>query len=367
MRATPSIDIGIGIAAAIWLLAAVGHVSAAAPDMVYFWGAANLLKSEANPYDMKLIQELATANIPEIGRLTGGFFNPPHTLLYIRWLAEFDLKSAILLWKIFSILLILIPLRIFCRRNLSESESPRVFKEGLWIGVYLASFAPVLFLVNIGQISALSVAGVCLCMAWRNGSFLERIGSGLALSLATIKPHIVLLPLMLIAFDIMRGRLRSLPLISTFFVIVAIIPALCYPASFQQWWGAQNTLPLAWFQPTLSGWLLATLGPDLIIFRVLPILFSAAVVIWLDYGNKATNACSRTLTPFLVALPLGLFTAPYAWVYDFVVILPSGMALLYISMAYTAPTYSLLRLNMILLFGANLLMMYGPAEMQYYV
>ncbi len=367
MRTTLPIDFGLGIGAFVWLLVVVGHLNVAAPDMVYFWGAAALLKRGANPYEMGLIQELATINLPQIGRLTGGFFNPPHTLIFISWLAEFNFRWATVLWKILSIFLILVSLRVFCRRYANLLGKQKTLKDGLWIGIYLGSFAPVLVLLNIGQISAVSVAGVCFYLAWRDGSLLERAGAGVAISLATIKPHLVLLPLMLIAFDLVRWRRRSIPTFAAFISVAAIVPSLLYPASFQQWWFAQNVVPLTWFQPTLSGWLLATLGPDILALRFLPIVFASAFVVWLARRDfNLENKDSGTLYPFLVALPLGLFAAPYAWLYDFVVALPTGLALFLISTSARGKN-NLARFNLALLFGANILMMYGPAEMQYYV
>jgi hypothetical protein len=362
------IDIGLGIAAIIWLLTAIARIDEIAPDMVIFWGAATLLKNGANPYDMNLIQGLATTSVPKIGTLVGGFFvNPPHTLIFIRWLAEFNLQSATLLWKLFSTALILISLRIFCQRYENLFGKSGTVREGLWVGIYLGSFAPALVLMNIGQISALSLAGVCLYLAWRDGSLLERFAAGVAISLATVKPHIVLLPLMLITFDIIRARWHSLPIVISFIFFSLILPILLFASSFQQWSAAQNILPLTWFQPTLSGWLLATFGANLLVLRICPILFAALFMIWLTRRDRSQPELNNSIYPYLIALPLGLFTAPYAWLYDFVVALPTGMALLLFSMKRMAVKNNLLRLNVIILFVANICIMCGPEEMQYYV
>jgi hypothetical protein len=300
--------------------------SPAMTDFRRFWAAGHLLAKGLNPYDLKLLSDYseqqgagAIAPLP--------FYYPvsSFTLLLPLSLLPFQVARYLYLG-----ILIVLYFGIFLYRPIKElylrlCDGRPTLNCILEASVYFTFFPFFLFWWN-GGITFFPFIGVALflfCEELEERSL--KVGKwkflqGLSLSLVLVKPSVCFLVLVyLVAVWFSRREWGAfLGLITGFLILLT--PAVILLPSTQSLYsigkGAPN--PLLWLTPTASSFIQTSFNLPTIARLVLPVL-AAIFVINRALQNKKN--CNLGIEIRRIMLPLSLVTAPYAWTYDFVLLL----------------------------------------------
>jgi hypothetical protein len=299
-------------------------------DFLQYRSAATALVTGQNPYDPAVIAALEYQEFPNLPEAVLQW-NPPLLFPFTLPFAGVSFGLGSLLWASLLVALLawsaqrLLHYQCFLNqeRQLSRSWSQKVtFVLGLFL------FFPLWECFRYGQVSPLLLAGFTGFLLLRlqgKESFSSRYAAGLCLSLTLIKPHLLYLLYLGLSFEALRKRRYGelLGFISGAFVLGGI-PLFWRPSIWQDYFFALQSMPLYFQTPTL-GSLLQSLDPTAQWIRFLPMFAVGAgsIPFLFVYSRKAI---SQEVYLFLAAL--SLFTSPYGWIYDLVLLLPLVVALL---------------------------------------
>ncbi len=184
-----------------------------------------------------------------------------------------------------------------------------------WLALAAAfAFPMTLLALIVGQVNTLVLFGLALFL------FLLESGhpysAGIALSLTTIKPHIVLVALPLVLLDLVR--LKQWRVLTGFFgvlIFLSLILFAFYPAWIPSWLQSLALgMSIIRETPTLNGLVVIAGGEwgKWIWLVALPI----AILLWWMYRNQVDQ---RALID--VSIITGLIVAPLGWSYDQIMLL----------------------------------------------
>jgi hypothetical protein len=207
MRAYRTIGKGLLIVLAGVLLGvltvAVSSSGVGEDDFLVYWSAARLLTTGGNPYDPLALRTLERETRPGRGEEYGRAFaswNPPWLLVVLLPFGLLPFDLSVLLWKLCSIGLI-VAASALTWRMLTEPADRRgillVAGVSLWSGQALSALV-------LGQVSSLVLMALVLGAWWLHTSR-DRL-AGAALFLATIKPQVTYLVLLLLLLWVIRHR-----------------------------------------------------------------------------------------------------------------------------------------------------------------
>ena len=287
-------------------------------DFSAYWVAARLLLNNGNAF--------LPAEQLEVQRSAGwtGFtplliYWPPWTMSLLLPFGYLDHDTAQALWFLQNNVFIFVGVLLLWRLY---SNSPTLSRVG-WVA--LLTFAPIYFALLLGQIGPLVLAGLIgfLFAARKQAWFL----AGAWLSLASIKPH--LLSLLWISALLWVVRERQWRLGAGFlsiFGLMVILPTLWDRQIYGTYMSVMSdrTVVLAtdWANPTIGTAVNVFFGGKFGWLRWLPTIVS---VFWLlCYWQKNSNRWDWTVELPLVVL-VSIVAAPYAWTYDYVLLLPALM------------------------------------------
>ncbi len=274
-------------------------------DFSAYWTACDLFTD--NPFDETAVgaiqQDQAMSN-----RGTLVMRNPPWTALVFFPYSFFSYQTATALWIVTSILLVFASSLVFWR-ELGGTDH--------LIGLVITfAFAPTFVLFDLGQITALLLAGAALFLyaIQRRKDWI----AGLALVPFTFKPHISLLfMLALCAWVMVNRRWRVLGSLTAALITMMVACFALNPKIFQQYFTfAQQVLNLDWVYPNVSGALHEATGIQGA--RYLPLLGGLAFITW-RLQHLARWDWIREL-PLL--LTVGVATSFYSYIYDEVLAVP---------------------------------------------
>jgi len=177
-------------------------------DFLDYWSASRLLATGGNPYDPIALRTLQYTTRPQLAAESGAVFavwNPPWLLLIFLPLGFLPFDLAVPVWMFCNLLLIGIAI-IISWDMLVESPDRRGLRIALLAGFL---FGQTLIDYGIGQITGLILIGVVFSIKFLKSG---RFGwAGLTLLLATIKPHLTYLILLLIlVWSVRYGHWRVL-------------------------------------------------------------------------------------------------------------------------------------------------------------
>ena len=289
-----------------------------ADDFVRFWAGAKLNLGGENPFDPTNINRLqAEAGMATSGEgITSIILNPPWALSFFLPFGILSYPLSRLIWLLISIILIVICSSLLWR-----------YYDGLpnqkWIAWLVAViFAPTISVLEKGQIAPmliLSIVGFLYFEEYRRND----LAAGAFLALATIKPQIAYIFGLAVLFWIIRER-RWLVFVGAggTTIFLTLLPMIFNPSVIQQYLSAMQTYQTAeWATPTFGSYLRFFLfGTNAIWPQFLPVIFG---VLWFAF-DWHRHAQSWNWVERLPALLLvSLLTAPYAWTYDYVILLPA--------------------------------------------
>ncbi len=287
-------------------------------DFIEYWASAHLLLNRVNPYSPEEMLSLQRTIVPDrIDPLLT--WNPPWTLFFTAPFGFMSFPIAHLLWLILNTTVLIICSPLLWKIYGGNPSQARV--------AWLICFAtiPTYMVLSLNQITPLVLLGIVgfLNFYRRKLFFL----SGLSLTLAAIKPHLVYLfclALLLWVIDrrqwtIFFGGLAGI-------ASATLLPLLLVPDVFSLYLAQYSTelalKPLDWQTPTLSTALGYVIGSNTLWVRALPTLLG---IVWLTiYWRKNKNDWDWVKQMPVLLLTSQLAT-PFAWTFDQILLLPALM------------------------------------------
>lgn len=285
-------------------------------DFIAYWAAARLLSNHGNGYAPAQVLELQRVVDPSLS-LPAMMYNPPWTLIFVVPFGWLDYDTAQLCWFVLHTVMLFLAAQLLWRHYGTSPTLP----WSAWLG--LLSFAPIYFVLLIGQIGTLVLAGVVgFLLAMRQGAYFF---AGAALAIAAIKPHLLhLLWLAVLLWSWRQRRWQVAAGFLTVFAVMAVLPLLLdgeiYVRYFWLMSEREVVLPMDWLNPTIGMAINRLLGTNHLWLRWLPL---AAGTIWfIDYWRRHGTAWdwSQHLPGCLL---VSVVSAPYSWTFDYVVLLPA--------------------------------------------
>jgi hypothetical protein len=157
-------------------------------DFMIYWSATYLLREGENPYSIDLIKSVQQTQIHSTSDVTIKAWNPPFLFVFLLPLSGLAFIPAKFTWLITSILIV-ITAGIMLTNIYMTTASPGVRLAFL---ILVIGFPPVITGLYMGQVTFLVFWGLVACVTLIKK---ERwFWAGAVLILTTIKPHIVILP-----------------------------------------------------------------------------------------------------------------------------------------------------------------------------
>jgi hypothetical protein len=281
-------------------------------DFIEYWSAGRLNAMDRNPYsvsELAAVQRSAgrTQDVPLV------MWNTPWTLTLAMPFGLLDYASARLCWLALHLGLVFFSASRLWR--LYGGSSRRNLR-----GVLIAlAFVPTLFVLRMGQIAPLILAGVVGFLEFDRRKMWRWAGAALCLTL--IKPHLLYLVWIFVALWVVsRKRWAVLGGAGLAGLALGIVPVIANPHVFGDYLAAMAVQPpLYWVTPTLGAMLRLLFGAERHWLQFLP---GVAGAIWgLFYWRRHSDDWEWEREIPLLLL-VSIVTSSYGWVFDYVVLVP---------------------------------------------
>ena len=281
-------------------------------DFVQYWSAGQLLLQGKNPYDFDELYRIEVSlGLPD--EVPVVMWNPPWLLLWILPLLFLPFKVAALGWLYLNLVLFLSCGTVIWRLLAPTQARRRI--EVAWIATL--AFFPGLSAIRVGQMPTLVLVGVVgfLYCIVRDKPFL----GGMFLVLTTIKPHLVYLLWIAVAWWVITERQWKVAVGAGVTMVVSLgaLTAIS-PMSVAGYQRALESPPLYWAPATIGTTL------RLLVFRNWPSVYYLPSVVGglLFVGYLLTRRSRLNWRTALSPLLLGsVATAAYGWSFDHTVLL----------------------------------------------
>jgi Glycosyltransferase family 87 len=285
-------------------------------DFAAYWASARLLLAAQNPY--------SPAELLELQRMLGWqdaaplvMWNPPWTFAVTLPFGLLEFESGQFLWLLLNVLLLLISARLLWR---SYGERADRYRLAWFLTV---TFIPTVFVLVIGQITPLVLAGLVGFLYFERQG--KKFAAGAFLALAMLKPHLIYLFWLVFALWALQRRQWSL--LSSAAVtglVAATMPLLFNPSVYHQYIElfrpTELQLPLDLPAPTLRNAVKLLLETDVGALQILP---SLVALIWVVFYWRRHQSDWQWSERLPLVLLVSLTTSAYAWTFDQVVFLPA--------------------------------------------
>jgi hypothetical protein len=278
-------------------------------DFMIYWSAAYLIQHGQNPYNLELIQSVQRAQPHSKAEVHTIAWNPPFLFVFLLPFAWLPFLAAKFGWLMTSVLLILTAGLMLARIYLPEA-SPRVRLAFLMFAI---AFPAVITGLYMGQVTFLVFWGLVAATYLIKKE--QWFWAGAALILTSIKPHMVVLPVLYTLILMARRRKYQgwVGLAAAGMVCLAIL-LLLSPDLIRNPLGETSIASGRWATSTIGGFLSylgITEATRYLIVLFLPLPFLLA------------KSPEKFSTEFSIAL-LTLITVPttiYGWSYDQTILL----------------------------------------------
>lgn len=183
-----SLLIFVGLVCLILLWNVTSTTSLGEEDFIAYWSATHLLSNGLNPYDPELIRSVENAQTERVLVDALMAWNPPSLFVFLLPLAWLPFASAKFVWLIVNILIVLSGSIMLTRLYLPPGNN-------IVIIIYLLfafSLPQIVTGIVMGQVTYLVFFGLVSCMALIKKE--QWFWAGAVLILTTVKPHVVVLP-----------------------------------------------------------------------------------------------------------------------------------------------------------------------------
>lgn len=282
-------------------------------DFVQYWSGIRLLITGANPYDPFLMAQ-AQRQVSSFEE-TVLMWNPPLVFLPLLPFVAPPFAVAAQLWILVGVTLFVLSYAVL------RSSTPA--RARLQLLAALTLLYPLAVSLYFGQLSPLLLVGLALYLAFHHApQGVRQFAGGAALALTMLKPYLLYLPYLVFA---RRGltlpgdaRRWVLGFVATLVVLI-VAPLVTAPQVYSWYLEAMRSPPIYWQTPTIGSWLQGWSGIHTPWMRMLP-----TVITLLALAPRLLAARSSPAFTY-VLIPLSLLTAPYGWLFDFVLLLPVAM------------------------------------------
>jgi len=281
-------------------------------DFSQYWSAGQLLLQGKNPYDSDELYRIEVSlGLPDEVPII--MWNPPWLLLWILPLLLLPFKVAALAWLFLNLVLILSCGTVIWRLVAPTQARRRI--EVAWIATL--AFLPGLFAIRSGQMPTLVLVGVVgflYCTA-RDKPFL----GGVFLVLTTIKPHLVYLLWIAVAWWVITERQwkvavgAGVTMVVSLSALTAISPI--WIAGYQH---ALESPPLYWASATIGTTLRLLIFKDWPSAYYLPSVVGGLLLVGYLLTRRPRLNWRTALSPLLLT---SVATAAHGWTYDQTVLL----------------------------------------------
>ena len=287
-------------------------------DFVPYWTGGRLTLHGDNPYNPQKIEQLQIA----AGGVASGTYpisimlNPPWTISLFLPFSLLDYSPGRLSWLIASIFLIIISSHLLWS---IYSGNPKK----RWVYLLLVfSFAPVISMLEVGQIACLILLGITGFIYFANKQRNDWL-AGAFIAIASIKPQIAFLFWVAALFWIIQQR-RWLILVSAAITVLllTLISMVFNPQIIAQYFSMLQSYQISdWASPTIGAYLRFFLfGTDKFWLQFLPSIFGLLWLVYFWHNRKNSWEWRRELPAILLA---SIITSPYSWTYDQVILIPA--------------------------------------------
>lgn len=272
-------------------------------DYIEYWSSARLLLHHSDPYSASNLYALEKAH-----QFTGSspiiMPNPPWTLFLIAPLGLVGIRLGLYLWTLAAVLCALAFVRLL-----------GIGPDGRGLAFV---FAPFVACLCSGQSSPFLLLGFALFLRFHRT---RPFWAGASLLLMAIKPHLFFIFwAVLLADEISRRRFRLFAGFVSALAAASVLPLYWDPQVWQHYlvmirsWGAISQVPL----PTASMLFRALIDVHAFWLLFVP---SAVAVLWGLWYHRHNHWNWATHGMFLMLVCI--FTSPYSWFSDEIVILPA--------------------------------------------
>lgn len=285
-------------------------------DFVEYWAAAQLLSSGGNPYSPEELLKLqVSVGWAESSALI--MWNPPWTLALLWPFGLISYDAAQFVWFLFHSLIIFLGAQFLSRIYGGAVEKTRM----AWVAVL--TFAPVYFVLLLGQIGPLILLGVVgfLAAAKREAW----VWAGASLVLVSVKPHLLYLLWLAFLFWVVTEKCwrAALGLIIAG-AIAALIPLAIDREIYLQYaqlFSASGIVrPAEWATPSLGTAIGEIFSIRSTWIRWLPTMCGTLWFLW--YYSRHSNGWNwQSHLPLLILVSVA--TSSFVWTFDQVVLLPA--------------------------------------------
>jgi len=283
-------------------------------DFMQYWAAANLFLAQANPYDSVALYNLEKSTSP--WHLMNGFpiimWNPPFIFPFIVPFALFSFEFASKFWILVSLIFFALGINNILE-TLKRKPSP------FTTCVLALTFYPIYDSIYWGQISPLLLLSLSAALITfsRGKTFI----AGILLCATLIKPHLLYLYYfsLILNFGSAKNRTYIFGFITGGITLIGI-SLFIEPHIINNYFALLSQPPTYWHTPTLGSWLQYLSGNNSFFIRSSPSIFA---VVFLFSVKFFSPSLAKLFSDPRILIPLSLFTSPYGWIYDQVLLIPS--------------------------------------------
>lgn len=280
-------------------------------DFGEYWAAGRLLLAGHNPYSPAALRSLQSAvGFSQQDAIM--MWNPPWALTLVLPFALLPYQAAALLWLAVNAFLIL-----FSATLLGKVLS---ISGAAYLPLLLAAtFVPGLINLRAGHLTPFMLLGIAGFLGFQQAQRPFLAGASAALWL--LKPHLLWLVLLLLAWDIVRHRHFQLLLgLLAGTAALLLVPVILQPAVLREYIAALRDFPmLASYAPNFGGLLRMAFGDQHHWLQFAPCLPGVAFLAYALARHQEANWKHH----FSLLALISFITSPYGWSYDEVVLLPA--------------------------------------------
>jgi len=278
-------------------------------DFWGYWSATYLLRNGQNPYDPQAMALVQATQMDTGLDFTIMSWNPPSLFVVILPLTLLSITSARFIWLIINLILITTTILL-----LTKIYFPKGNAKLNLVFLFFAFMMPqVLAGIYMGQITILVSFGLVACMALIKKN--KWFWAGATLILTSIKPHLVVLPVIyLLIYITQKRKIQGLFGIFAAGIVCLFVLITLRPQLVSDFIGLSKIAPTKWYTPTIGGWLSfirTTEAARYAIALLLPMPFLLA-----KYHTKFSMEFSVALLT-LTTIPFTFF----GWSYDQIILL----------------------------------------------
>jgi Glycosyltransferase family 87 len=297
-------------------------------DFAEVYVAAEQNLSGNSPYDAKALRE-AQRRIGHNAEHAVMMWMPPWVLTVVMPFAALPFRAAYGMWALVHIGLVLLAAELLWRGFAPDDAEKRAeHMRRRWVAYLLAlTFAPTTYLIGIGQITAVVLAGLAGFLVLTRAN--RPLAAGAAVAITATKPHLLTLFAVWLLLEALRSRAGRRVVLGGALVGAAacVPPTLTNPHVWEQYAHALTAPQSAdhlsvsnWATPLAANWLRgATPGRPFWVQFVPAALAVLAFSVWFFTCRRAGEPGWARALPWAVGL--SLLVAPYgAWAFDLVLL-----------------------------------------------